>query len=269
MMTSRMTSDQTTPLTAHEQDTKTQAQLDSISSEIKASQALTSEPFPITELSSLFEPSTNFQKGCNYLGTRYKYYRSIRGDGNCYYRAFLYSLCQKLYVEKEELQRVHAYVKSSIDTVERFGYDRFAVETFHEEMVDLLGSVASAENFAEIHEMLNEENGTSDYCVWYLRVITAAYLKADADRFIHFLDDPNYFDVETFCRREIDPMGRETTMVGVLALAEAFNVTVDIEYLDGRDMIHEKLVKHSFGNEGAALTLTMLYRPGHYEILYN
>jgi|AntRauTorckE5430_2_1112549.scaffolds.fasta_scaffold00290_3 ubiquitin thioesterase protein OTUB1 len=257
-------------LPVHEQDIKTQAQLEQISSDIKANQALTSNTFPINELSFLFEKNINFQKGCNYLATKYESYKCVRGDGNCYYRAFLYSLCQKLYLEKgDELQRVLTYVKSSIDTVEAFGYDRFAVEAFHEEMVDLLGAVASAQSFEVIHQMLNEENATSDYCVWYLRVITAAYMKADADRFIHFLDDPNYFDVETFCQREIDPMGRETTMVGVLALAEAFNVTVKIEYLDGREMVDEKLVKHSFGSEGSALTLIMLYRPGHYDILYN
>ena len=260
----------TSHLPAHEQDTRTQAQLEQISSDIKANQALTSNTVPVTELSLLFEPNTNFQKGCNYLATKYESYRCIRGDGNCYYRAFLYSLCQKLFLEKgDELKRIITYVKSSIGTVETFGYDRFTVEIFHEEMVDLLAKVASAQTFETIHKMLNEENATSDYCVWYLRVITSAYLKADTDRFIHFLDDPNYFDVETFCQREIDPMGRETTMVGVLALAEAFNVTVDIEYLDGREMVGKKLVKHSFGKDGSTSTLTMLYRPGHYDILYN
>merc|ERR1712183_143172 len=87
---------------------------------------------------------------------------------------------------------------------------------------------------ASVHQILNEENGTSDYCVWYLRAITATYLKKDPDRFVHFLNDGSgggggdptndvtfYTDVPTYCAREIDPMGRECSMVGVLALAEA------------------------------------------------
>ena len=56
-------------------------------------------------------------------------------------------------------------------------------------------------------------------------------------------------------------------MVGVLALAEAFGVMVNIEYLDGRELVDGgSLVMHSFGDGG--LQITLLYRPGHYDILY-
>lgn len=262
-------------LSAQEQDIQTQAQVESIANEIKSTQPLCSDLLNISSnLASLFEHGTNFQKGCDYLSTRYSHYRAIRGDGNCYYRAFLYALCEQLYREKgEEMKRIQEYVKLSIDTVEKFGYDRFAIEMFHEEMVDLLQNVSLADDFSKIHQLLNEENGVSDYCVWYLRVITSSYLKADAERFVHFLDDPECFDVYTFCQREVDPMGKDITMLGVIALAEAFSVKVDIVYLDGRDLLDgdEKLAKHSFGKEGSEnhnISITMLYRPGHYDILY-
>jgi hypothetical protein len=67
-------------------------------------------------------------------------------------------------------------------------------------------------------------------------------------------------------------------MVQVLALAEAFQVRVDIEYLDGHAFQPSSsstegggngLTKHSFGPDDAATTLTFLYRPGHYDILYS
>ncbi|VEU42878.1 unnamed protein product [Pseudo-nitzschia multistriata] len=75
-------------------------------------------------------------------------------------------------------------------------------------------------------------------------------------------------------------MGRECTMVGVLALAEAFRIRVDVEYMDGRPLGNGgKLTKHTFGvnaNDGSSLDgvnlgllcITLLYRPGHYDILY-
>ena len=89
-------------------------------------------------------------------------------------------------------------------------------------------------------------------------------------------------------------MGKECSMVGVLALAEAFQITVEIEYMDGRELDinnnnnnnSNTLIKHSFGGrlhkeggkDGAsdggndksssALCITLLYRPGHYDILY-
>ena len=179
-------------------------------------------------------------------------------------------------------------VKSSIDEVVKYGYDRFTIETFHEELVELFDFLTEQyanntpydEAEPKLHTKLNEENSTSDYCTWYMRVITSSYLKKDPNRFIHFLDDPNYFDVETFCNREVDPMGRECGMVQVLALAEATGVRVNIEYLDGRDLNHssnknrqsedtQTLMIHQFGpEEGACLEINLLYRPGHYDILY-
>ena len=38
----------------------------------------------------------NFIKGSRYLMTKYTSWRMIRGDGNCYYRAFLYAVCEEL-----------------------------------------------------------------------------------------------------------------------------------------------------------------------------
>jgi len=221
-------------------------------------------------------------------------------------------------------------VESSIDDVTKYGYDRFVIETFHEELVDLFdfinnnnsnnsnnnstscggGGIDSSDSNGvggdsktiiistmeqvqnELHTKLNEENSTSDYCTWYLRLLTSCHLKKDPNRFIHYIDDPtcNYLDIETFCSREVDPMGKDCGMVQVLALAEAFGVRVRIEYLDGREMIKvttttteengddddysysRKLMLHEFGPEKVdgkeALEITLLYRPGHYDILY-
>jgi ubiquitin thioesterase protein OTUB1 len=164
-----------------------------------------------------------------------------------------------------------------MNKVEAQGYDRSAIEMFHEELVDLFVYMAGTETQSAsldgLHKLLTEENATSEYCTWYLRVVTAAYLKADADRFVHFLDG-DYFDIGTFCSREVEPMNKECGMVQVLALAEAMGVDVTIEYLDGREF-HKNggLARHEFGprsmgQEDAGTSITLLYRPGHYDILY-
>jgi len=64
-------------------------------------------------------------------------------------------------------------------------------------------------------------------------------------------------------------MGRECGMVQVLALAEAFQVLVKIEYLDANAQkeTNSGLIMHTFGKKGG-VELHMLYRPGHYDILY-
>lgn len=281
-------------LTAQEQDAKTRAQMEAIGEEVRANQRLTSELLPISELATDFSANigaTNvgFRQGCAYLATQYTSYRAVRGDGNCYYRAFLFALVEHLCKKSaatDELSRIRDYVNRSIEDVVKCGYDRFTIDMFHEEMVELLTAVAkereqqgpsssSSSISSSLYNRLNEENATSDYCVWYLRVITSAYLKSDPDRFVHFLDNPLYIDVATYCAKEIDPMGKECSMVGVLALAEAFRINVDIEYMDGRPLDgtnnNNKLVKHSFdkkSDDDSTLRITLLYRPGHYDILY-
>ena len=287
------------PLSAQEQDAKTRAQIEAIDQEVRENQDLTSELFGISKLSNDFsvgsaDTSSNvgFRQGCDYLATQYKSFRAVRGDGNCYYRAFLFALVEdlsKTTTSTIEFNRISQYVGASIEDVIKCGYDRFTIDMFHEEMVDLLSSVAKEREqqgtasqssiSKSLYDRLNEENGTSDYCVWFLRVITAAYLKSDPSRFIHFLDDPSYIDVATYCSKEIEPMGKECSMVGVLALAEAFGINVHIEYMDGRPLDGtsagtKRLVKHSFGltHDGdpsdSTLSITLLYRPGHYDILY-
>jgi ubiquitin thioesterase protein OTUB1 len=63
-------------------------------------------------------------------------------------------------------------------------------------------------------------------------------------------------------------MGKECGMVQVLALAESLAVKVNIEYMDGRELGGGKLTTHEFGPETSRTVLTLLYRPGHYDILY-
>lgn len=173
--------------------------------------------------------------------------------------------------------------------VKTYGYDEFALETFYEEFLSLLSSLSSYTFLTQndLHKRLNEEGGTADYCTWYMRVLTACKLKSDPDRFAGFLcfedgmtgsageyvHNPHLSSAENiaeFCLREVEPMGRECTMVQVLALAEIIEVTVAIEYLDGRPFDEERgLVLHRFAEEGGEVkdaavrnrsSVTLLYR---------
>lgn len=113
-----------------------------------------------------------------------------------------------------------------------------------------------------------------------MRVMTAAQMKSNPDQYLPFVMAENYHDVSSFCSREVEPMGKECGMVQVAALAECMKVKVIIEYMDGRMADGEdKLVHHVFGegdgtssaaanDVGEQTSITLLYRPGHYDILY-
>lgn len=44
----------------------------------------------------------------------------------------------------------------------------------------------------------------------------------------------NYFDMNSFCAGEVEPMNKECEQIQIIALTEYLNVPVAIEYLDGR-----------------------------------
>jgi Peptidase C65 Otubain len=93
----------------HEKFQQTQVQLETIAAEIREEQPLTSDLMSLDDLRSKaqYEVGSNFDKGVTILANDYQGVRTIRGDGNCYYRAFLYSLCEKLWkADKAELTRL-------------------------------------------------------------------------------------------------------------------------------------------------------------------
>jgi ubiquitin thioesterase protein OTUB1 len=250
---------------------QTEKKMEEIETEIK-NQPLTSEPRHISDLVPQYkESANNFLAGIEDLEKNYSQIRIVRGDGNCYYRAFLYNLAEHMFQNKQEGQRILEYVKKdSWDKVLKTGYDEMTIETFYDTLVDLLERLTTgATDAAAFHKEMNEESATSDYCTWYLRVVTATHLKQDPDRFLPFIDGQQPgLDIQQFCQREVEPMGKECQHVQVLALAEAFGVHVKIEYLDGHDLVNGKLVQHTFGPDTAVTHLALLYRPGHYDILY-
>lgn len=302
---------------AQTQDRLTQAQLAAIENEIKSSQPLTSQLLPISALLNQYsntsgnvnerQQSAGFIQSAQFLSTKYTSLRRVRGDGNCYYRAFLYSLCEHLLLQNSikngasnEFSRIKTTIVNSLKWVCQFGYEEMTIDVFYEELVELFDCIEKSLNADndksaavettkdELHAKLNEENSTSDYCTWYLRVLTAAQMKSNPDRFLPFLladelNDNVMMDIPTFCSREVEPMGKECGMVTVAALAECLGVKVVIEYMDGRlsdNAAGGSVVNHVFGeingedgggNDDArkdGICLTLLYRPGHYDILY-
>ncbi len=335
----------------------TQAQLDAIEYEIKSTQPLTSNLLPISALTRQYDADVasnidddeqrGFVRSASFLCGKYSSLRKVRGDGNCYYRAFLYAMCERLLSRRidrrnddddAEFRRLKRTVVDSLKWICRHGYDEYTIDMFHEELVDLFDFIEgvssdtsskggandnpdrpapSVDAMEQLHSKLNEENAvsicyeimldrqaschlpilivvsplnfgpsfllhcisqTSDYCTWFMRLMVAAQMKSNPDRYLPYIMVENYADVHMFCSREVEPMGKECGMVQVSALAECFGVRVVIEYMDGRMALGEdKLMHHIFGGEvddgsdtkkEERTSITLLYRPGHYDILY-
>ena len=165
----------------------TAAQLEAIEADIKTQQ-LTSQLLPISVLLQQYtnkEVEAAFIKGSTFLCTKYTSLRKIRGDGNCYYRAFLYSLCEHLVRDNNsdgdnnaEFYRLKEIVNGSLKWVCNYGYEEHTIEMFYDELVELFdfiegvciinnkkkpsSSKDEVDNIMnELHAKLNEENAVS------------------------------------------------------------------------------------------------------------
>ena len=141
----------------------------------------------------------------------------------------------------------------------------------------------------QIIEINMRDDATSNYIVFLLRMITAAEVKRRDDFFAPFIIGLSGLDVDTFCSRCIDPMGEESDHVQLVALTDALQVPLRVAYLDrsmgdsfdsgggggtmssNGGVVAPHVDMHDFIPSEAASTeprVHLMYRPGHYDVLY-
>ncbi|KAF1329819.1 Ubiquitin thioesterase otubain, partial [Globisporangium splendens] len=201
----------------------------------------------------------NFLFGIESLAKRYDAMRRVRGDGNCFFRAFIFALCEQLLSHdgstgigsSSQTARLRARIEETIRASKTeliaVGYSEIAIDAFWETFV------------------------------WYARLLTAGHLKKHAETFQPFIEGlfPG-LTVEQFCAAEVEPMGKECDQPQIAALTEVLNIGVKIEYLDGSGkelQTYECSPSASSSSSPRSatqdpVTLYLLYRPGHYDILY-
>jgi len=146
-------------------------------------------------------------------------------------------------------------------------YSEIAFETFYDMFIELLDDLFTKSR-DEILQLFSEEGGNSDYYTWYMRLITSVSMKLDVERYIPFIDLP---DIDTFCKSEVEPMGKECEQPQIIALTTYLGIKVRIEYLDGKPFEEEKGLSHMKfpdpDSNSSFAPVVLLYRPGHYDIL--
>lgn len=122
------------------------------------------------------------------------------------------------------------------------------------------------------------------YALWLLRLSASAQLKAESDFYWCFIEgseqpgEPPFRSVLDFCNRCVDAVETEADHVAITALCAALRLRVRVAYLDGGAggaaggqlvTFHEFGEAPPAGGEAEAAPLVhLLYRPGHYDLLY-
>jgi len=212
-------------------------------------------------LNDEFEGTPNFKRKLPGLKEKFGGLRRVRGDGNCFFRGFMFRLLEVLKDNEVERSRVLSIIKESSTWLEGIGFDSISIEMFYDQAVEIFQNLTP--NLQDLLSTFSEQ-GDSEYLVWYSRLLSAGYLKANASRFEPFI--PTEFnDVHEFCSKEVLPMGKECEQPQIIALSEFLGVKVVIAYLDASDSNEATI--HTFGDATSSVEVSLLYRPGHYDIL--
>ncbi|XP_063684538.1 ubiquitin thioesterase OTUB1-like isoform X2 [Bolinopsis microptera] len=238
------------------------AQMDQITKDIACKSPLVSEPEPVENLKPEYVQNEGFLAKIEYLSKSYTNIRRVRGDGNCFYRAYTYTLfdsCQKDPALKE---KVYKKLDTTLAWLVKLGMPSFTTEDFHDTFVETLKNHCDSGTYESLMETFNNE-GMSNYLVVYVRLLTSGQLQQDSDEYLPFVEGL-YKDMKEFCDKEVMPVDREADHLQIKALTDCLSFPLKLVYVDRSEGSPSELIIP----DGSNPTVFLLYRPGHYDILY-
>ncbi|XP_078163591.1 OVARIAN TUMOR DOMAIN-containing deubiquitinating enzyme 1-like [Carex rostrata] len=257
---------------------------------------------PLSALAAEFESGNSiFFEQIQLLGEKYTALRRTRGDGNCFYRSFMFSYLEHILVthNKAEVERVMFCIEKCKMDLVNLGYPKLSYEVFFALFTELLENcLPGTEAFFSLTDLLGIacDQMTSDCAVMFLRFVTSAAIQKRAEFFYPF--GPFHKSIVEFCKSSVEQMGEESEEVHIIALCGTLGVPIRVVYLNARssgDPANPNAPNHhdffpydqeKVQNNGSDSTdaanvstvpgpqenrapfVTLLYQPGHYDILY-
>ncbi|XP_050276067.1 OVARIAN TUMOR DOMAIN-containing deubiquitinating enzyme 1 [Quercus robur] len=222
------------------------------------------------------------------LGEKYAAIRRTRGDGNCFFRSFMFSYLEHILESQDraEVDRAKSNVEQCRKTLQSLGYADFTFEDFFALFLEQLESVLQGNGTSISQEELllrSRDQSISDYVVMFFRFVTSGEIRKRSEFFEPFIMGLTNATVEQFCKSSVEPMGEESDHVHITALSDALGVPIRVVYLDrsscdsaGVSVNHHDFIpavgglpNASGSTETVSPFITLLYRPGHYDILYS
>lgn len=233
-----------------------------IEKEVAVQQKLIGDQQDFSILNEAYKNDSIFTSKIKFLSAKYSYMRPTRGDGNCFYRAFGFAYMECILNTKSEFEKFYKIAEESKDKLLALNFPQFTIEDFHENFMSVLNEIKDNCGIQRLLEIYNDQ-GHSDYLVVYFRLIVSGYLQQEGDFFLNFIEGER--GVAEFCKQEVEPMGKESDHMQAIGLSQALNVSIRIEYMDRGS--ENEVISHVFPEDTEPI-IDLLYRPGHYDILY-
>ncbi|KAF8487187.1 cysteine proteinase [Russula ochroleuca] len=253
---------------------------------VPSSQPPISELAPLSTLRTEYEGSSgSFIKQIDFLIQQgYEGIRRSRGDGDCFYRSLIFAYIERIFSQEDRKVAVDSSVSTLQDFLPRLrevGFKDMVVDESYEIPRDLIRGIIDPEpvsmstngtTLTPAHLLREfQDESTSKYLVTFMRMITSTQIQGEPETYEPFLTHPDTGEtmgVKDFCRIVVEVLGKEADHVQLTALSQALKVNLKIAYLDGRSQDGRvEFVSFNYASDGKETPLTLIYRPGHYDIL--
>ncbi|KAJ3108257.1 hypothetical protein HDU97_001791 [Phlyctochytrium planicorne] len=193
--------------------------------------------------------------------------RSIKKDGNCFYRAFCFGFCDA-YIRmmgsedgRRWCRKAMEMVEGTRSLLEKAGYDPIVSEDFYEPFKDALA----------VGEPNAEGLPGASYEVAVGKLVEM-FRTENRDLYEAFILD-SYPSLDAFIASQVEPMNIESDQIHIVAMSNALKVSVKVADLDISDTdlnFHEISPMEPLEgvDEKDQPVITLLYRPGHYDLVY-
>ncbi|KAM3211737.1 hypothetical protein ACQJBY_065072 [Aegilops geniculata] len=217
--------------------------------------------------------SENMKAETYMLLANYSVYREICPDGNCFYRSFIFSYLEQLEASANEEQRLFGVLEPvwekfrSLHWSDSYSDLHIAFVCFILECVEQKRelSVSGYQDWL-FQESQNEQKFAN--ILSYLRLITAIEICTKAEKYEAFIEHPDQkLNVVEYCRTSVIPMKEEAESVNLFALTDVLQVPLQVVYIRDKPTEPNTHIIYELP-ESSVPTVTLLYRPGHYDIIY-
>ncbi|KAF8686720.1 hypothetical protein HU200_043557 [Digitaria exilis] len=248
-------------------------------------------------LEMVAERGVEFHANALNLHRKYSEFRPVRGDGECFYRSFIFSYLEqvldrhdtheehRLLVAVKEMARQHARLGwASEFSRSHKAFNKLIKKVMKWKKQDRWKLVPTTSRKEKLLRFFNS-SGRRNGIYAFLRFVTAIWMCSHNEDFEPLVPEiNNSYTLKDWCFREVIPDKVFTDHVPIVALVTALGVPLRVEYLfqaAGQDLYtgqvsHDNMPTstscpshpHQIPADHKVPRVTVLYTVAHYDIIY-
>lgn len=203
-------------------------------------------------------------------------FRKIRGDGNCFFRSFVFGLIERVFkhsaLNNLAVRKQVSLINERIIKLLRGAdmqsmiYEDF-LEDWKSTIDRLLLPVFPLDVGDRLEELWRMDEMLSHSTIMLFRLTTSAFLLQNWDKYMPFLEGVTG-DRRSFCSRWAECMGVESDQIHATCLSMAIGIPITIFSIEHKHVLPTSISPtNPLFPSDPSTTLCLLYRPGHYDFL--